>query len=139
MKDIISYQTKIKKLSGTSYSEVRKEALFLFNKIKKETKHRPYIRSAYFNKQKIFFDYFWQHLFEKSLKERTKRLKYIDCAIDLIKNSRNFPTSKENVDNKNEILHRFKGQTKDKMIFFVQIKEEKKTGKKYFMSCSPFK
>ena len=59
---MIPYSTKIKKLPGTNYTEVRKEALFLFNEIKRKTKRRPYIRSAYFNKQKVFFDYFWSHL-----------------------------------------------------------------------------
>ena len=45
----------------------------------------------------------------------------------------------ENADNRNEILHRFAGKTKDKEIFFVQIKENKKNSKKYFMSCFPQK
>lgn len=135
MKDIILYQTKVKKLSGTSYSEVKKEALFLFNEIKRKTKRRPYIRSAYFNKQKIFFDYFWKHLFQKNPKERMRRLKYFRVAIHLIKNSRNYPISEENPHKKGEILHRFAGLTQEKELFFVQIKEEKKTGKKYFMSC----
>jgi hypothetical protein len=35
---MISYPTKIKKLAGTSYTEVRKGALILFNQIKKRTK-----------------------------------------------------------------------------------------------------
>ena len=132
---MIFYQTKTKKLPGTNYSEVRKYALFILKQIKKQTKRRPYIRSAYFNKQKIFFDYFWIHLLQKNLRERTKRLKYFSCALDLIRNSKVAPTSKENVDNKNEILHRFAGKTKDKEVFFVQIKENKKSGKKYLMSC----
>ena len=132
---MIPYQTKIKKLPGTSYSKVRKEALFLFNQIKKRTKRRPYIRSAYFNKQKIFFDYFWSHLFQKSPKERTKRLKYFEAAIEVIKESRNHPTSEENPHKKSEILHRFVGLTKEKELFYVQIKENKRSGKKYFMSC----
>ena len=133
------YQTNVKKLPGTNYSEVRKQAIIVFKKIKGKTKRRPYIKSKYFDKQKIFFDYFWKHLFEKSLKERTKRLKYFPCAVDLIKNSQISPISKENIDNRNEIVHRFTGQTINKEIFFVQIKEQKKTGKKYFMSCFPVK
>ncbi len=134
---MIFYQTKINKLSGTDYMETRKQAIIVFNQIKRRTKRRPYIRSAYFNKQKIFFDYFWKHLFEKNFKTRTKRLKYFPSAIDLIKNSRIAPTSKENVDNRNKILHRFMGKTRNKETFFVQIKEDKKSGKKYFMSCFP--
>ncbi len=137
--EIIPYQTKIKKLPGTKYIEIRKQAIILFNQIKRRTKRKTYIRSAYFNKQKVFFDYFWPHLMQKSLKERTRRLKYFSCAVDLARNSKMIPTSKENVDNKNEILHRFIGQTKEKEIFFVQIKENKKTGRKYFLSCFPLK
>ena len=56
---MIPYQTKTKKLPGTNYSEVKKEALILFNQIKKKTKRRSYIRSAYFNKQKIFYVLFF--------------------------------------------------------------------------------
>jgi len=133
----IPYQTKARKLSGSNYAEIKKSADFIFKEIKLKTKRRPYIRSLYFKKEKVFFDFFWQHLFEKSLKERVRRLKFLPCAVDLIKNSRNAPTSKENVDKKGETLHRFLGQTKNKEIFFVQIKEDKKSGRKYFMSCFP--
>ena len=132
---MIFYQAKTKKLPGTNYSEVRKQALFVLNKIKRRTKRKPYIRSAYFNKQKMFFDYFWIHLLQKNLRERTKRLKYFSCAVDLIRNSKIAPTSKESANNKNEILHRFAGKTKNKEIFFVQIKENKRSNKKYLMSC----
>lgn len=111
---MIPYQTKIKKLSGTSYGEMIKHAYFLFNQIKKRTKRRPYIKSPYFNKQKIFFDYFWEHLHQKSFKERVRRLKYFPCALDLLKNSRVEPVSFENPNNRSEILHRFIGMSKDK-------------------------
>ncbi len=136
---MIPYQTSKDKLKGTNYSQVRKQALTIFNQIKKRTKRRPYLRSAYFRKEKIFLNYFWPHLFQKSFKERVRRLKYLPCAFDLIRYSRITPTSKENVDNRDEVLHRFMGQTADKEIFFVQIKEDKKSGKKYFMSCFPLK
>ena len=136
---MIPYQTKIKKLPETNYSEVRKHALFILKQIKKRTKRKPYIRSAYFNKQKVFFDYFWIHLAQKNLREKIRRIKYFPCAIDLIKNSKVVPISIENADSRNEILHRFAGKTKDKKIFFVQIKENKKSDKKYFMSCFPQK
>ena len=133
----VPYITKVSKITGTNYAEVKKNAGIVFKEIKSKTKRRPYIRSAYFNKEKIFFDYFWNHLLGKSFKERVRRLKFFPCAIDLIKNSKIAPTSEENVDNRKEILHRFLGQTRNKEIFFVQIKENKKTGKKYFMSRFP--
>lgn len=136
---MIFYQTKTKELSGTSYAEIKKEAAFLFNQIKRQTKRRPYILSAYFRKQKIFFDYFWVHLFEKNHKERVKRLRYFAASIELIKKSKNHPDiEKRSTDNK-QIFYRFLGSLKNGELFFVQIKEDRKTGKKYFMSCFPLK
>jgi acyl carrier protein phosphodiesterase len=135
--NMIPYQTKTKKLSGTDYREVNSKILIIFKKIKSKTKRRPYIRSAYFKKQKIFFDYFWDHLWQKSWKERVKRLKYFLCAIELIQKSRQEPISKQNPNKKSEILHRFAGLTKDRELFYTQIKEDKKTEQKYFMSVFP--
>ncbi len=134
---MIPYRTDKNKLTGTSYIEIRKQALFIFNQIKKRTKRRPYLRSGYFKKQKIFFDYFWVHLYQKRPGERFKRLQYFEAAIDLIKNCKNEPTSKQNPNKKTEIIHRFIGMTKSKEQFSVQIKEDLKTDKKYFMSCFP--
>ncbi len=131
------YQSGKNKLSGTRYAEIRNQALSIFSRIKKRTKRRPYVRSVYFRKQKIFFDYFWPHLYQKHHKERLKRLRYFEAAVDLIRNSRTGPTSGQNPNKKSEILHRFEGLTKDKEQFSVQIKEDLRTDKKYFMSCFP--
>ncbi|MCK5123331.1 MAG: hypothetical protein KAQ87_04275 [Candidatus Pacebacteria bacterium] len=87
----------------------------------------------------MFFDYFWVHLAQKNLREKIRRLRYFSCALDLIRNSRIAPVSMENTDNRNEMLHRFIGKTKDKEVFFVQIKESKRGDKKYLMSCFPKK
>lgn len=134
---MIPYQTKSKKLSGSNYKETRNQAILLFKEIKSKTKRKPYIKSAYFKKQKIFFDYFWEHLSQKSPKERFKRLKYFGPALELIKNSTNQPSSKKNPNKTREIIYRFAGLTKDKELFYIQIKENKRTGNKYFMSCFP--
>ncbi|MBU4369443.1 hypothetical protein KKG58_01625 [Patescibacteria group bacterium] len=134
---MIPYQTKIKKLPGTSYSEVRKSAKDLFKQIKSKTKRKPYIKSAYFKKQKIFFDFFWIHLTQKGPRERFKRLKYFAAAVEVIKKSKNQPSSKQNPNKSNEKLHRFAGLTKKKELFYVQIKESKRGKSKYFMSCFP--
>lgn len=132
---MIFYQTNKQKLSGTNYTETRKQALIVFNEIKRATKRRPYIRSAYFKKQKIFFDYFWTHLHQKRARERFARLQYFEAAIELITYSKNHPSSKQNPNQEKEILHRFAGLTKNKEQFYVQIKEDKRSDKKYFMSC----
>lgn len=134
---MIPYQTKSTKLTGTSYGEVLNHAKFLFRQIKRKSKRRPYIRAAYFKKQKIFFDYFWYHIFQKSPKERYIRLKYFSAALELISKTMNSPISKQNLNKKDEILHRFAGLTLEKELFYLQIKEDKRSGKKYFMSCFP--
>jgi len=131
------YKTRARKLPGTNYSEVRKSALILFKEIKKKTKRKPYIRSVYFKRQKIFFDYFWQHLLEKNFRDRVRRLKYFSAALEVINKSRNHPISQDNPHKAGEILHRFAGLTKEGELFYVQIKENKRTGNKYIMSCFP--
>ena len=131
------YKTKVSEIPGTSYREVYDKAIAEFNKIKKRTKRRPYVRSAYFGKptkHKIFFDFFWLHLMEKNFPDRVRRLRYFNAAIDLIKNSRNHPTTKDNPDNSAELVHRFIGITKGGKKFYVQIKETKRSGKKQLMS-----
>lgn len=129
------YFVKSSPLSGTDFKELEKKAKIIFREIEKKTKRKPYIRSAYFNKQKVFFDYFWQHLNQKRKKERKLRLKLFNVAIEVIKDSRNAPASVDNPSNRNETLHRFAGLTRDKKLFYVQIKEDKKRGHKYFMSA----
>lgn len=132
------YQTKINPAAGTNYSEVYKKAFSLYKIIKKKTKRRPYIRSKYFKKDKIFLQLFWTHIYEKlNYRDKTRRLKYFPCAVELIENSAFDPESKENVDRHSEILHRFSGKTKDGDLFFVQIKEDKRSGEKWFMSVFP--
>lgn len=132
-----AYQSKFKRLSGSNYKGVYPLALRIYKQIESRTKRKPYIRSAYFKKDKIFLDYFWQHLRQKNLKDRTRRLKYYQCALDLIRNSKLEPTSKQNPNKKQEILHKFAGLAKNKEVFYVQISENKKTDQKYFMSVFP--
>lgn len=132
------YFTKARKLSGTSFGEVRKKAFQLYLSIKKKSKRKPYVRSAYFDKQKIFLDLFWTHLFEKkNFVDLMRRTKLYPCALELIQKSKFQPISKTNVDRQGEVLHRFAGATPEKELFFVQIKEDKKTQKKWFISVFP--
>lgn len=131
------YQTKVKKLTGSDYGEIRFKANALYKQIKSKTRRRTYVRSAYFKKDKVFLDLFWDHLWQKNWRDRVRRLKYYPCALDLIKNSRLEPISKQNPNKENEILHRFAGITPHKELFFVQVKEDKKTDQKLFMSVFP--
>jgi hypothetical protein len=130
------YQTKAKKIAISRYGEVMKMAFSVYDEIKKKTKRRPYIRSAYFKKEKIFLDYFREHLFQKSPKERVNRLQYFEATCELIKDSQCGPTEKTESFEKKEILYRFAGITSDKKLFYVQIKEDKRK-RKYLMSCFP--
>lgn len=131
------YKTKIKALAGTNYKEISKKAIGLYRQIKKKTKRRPYVRSAYFDKDKIFLGLFWSHLYDKNYWDQTRRMKFFGCGIDLISNSRFQPTSKENPNKLEEILHRFAGITANGEQFFVQIKEDKKSGQKMLISIFP--
>ena len=134
------YRTKSKKLPGTNYSEVHKKAFDIYKTIKKRSKRRVYIRSAYFKKDKIFLGIFWHHLKDKTnLKDKTKRISYFPCAIELIKNSKLPPTSKVNPNKKSEMLHRFFGKTPNKEMFCIQVKENKFSKKKYLMSIFPYR
>ncbi|MCB9808048.1 hypothetical protein H6770_02210 [Candidatus Peribacteria bacterium] len=130
--------TKAATLPGSDFHEVRKKADALYDTIRKQTKRRTYVRSAYFKKDKIFIDLFWKHLFDKkNWRDRTRRLKYFPAAIEVIRHSRFDPASEENRNNRSEILHRFAGITIDNELFYVQIKEEKSSGQKFLISVFP--
>ncbi len=132
------YKTKIKKFSGSDFHEVHRQAFGLFTKIRKKTKRRSYVRSAYFDRDKIFLDLFWAHLFAKqNWRDRVRRMKYFGCALELIQKSRLEPKSKENPNKLSEILHRFIGITGEHELFYVQIKEDKRSGEKFLISVFP--
>lgn len=132
------YQTKTKKFPGTEFREVHGPAFGLYTKIKKKTKRRAYVRSAYFDKEKIFLDLFWHHLFEKSnWRDRVRRMRYFGCATELIQNSRFKPNSTKNPNVANEMLYRFYGTTTNNELFCVQIKENMKKKQKFLISVFP--
>jgi hypothetical protein len=131
------YRTKIAKLAGTDYHEVARKARRVYKDIASKSKRKPYIRSAYFKKEKVFLDYFWQHLQEKNWHDRFRRLQFYSCALDLIRNSHVAPVTVKNPNKSSEKLHRFHGGTRGKEIFVVQIKEDMKRGEKYFISVYP--
>ena len=76
-------------------------------------------------------------MFDKNEKDRVRRLRYYDCALDLIKNSNYDPVSRENFQKKDELLHRFYGVAKNNEKFVVQIKENKRTKRKDLISIYP--
>lgn len=131
------YVSTRQKLSGTSYSEIERRARSIYNTERKRTKRIPYVRSSYFNKDKVFLSYYWNHLNEKHRRDRKLRLQYYDCALDLIRHTRMDPISKDNPNKRSEIVHRFFGVTKSQEAFVVHIAENKKSGNKHFMSVFP--
>lgn len=136
--EIRIYKVKASKFSGSSFKEVNKKALDVYKQIKNKTKRRPYIRSAYFEGQKIFLELFWNHLREKkNFRDKVRRLKYFLCAIELIKKSNFSPRTIESPSRSSELFHRFAGATKENDLFFAQIKENKKNGEKWLMSVFP--
>lgn len=129
------YKSKVSQLPGTSYDEIVVIARREHKKIEKMTKRQPYVRSTYFSKDKIFVSpLFWTHIMQKKHTVRTERLKLYNAAIDLMRNSRCEPETIFDNDDLSTLLHRFYGVTKDKVEFCVQIKQDKRTGRKDFMS-----
>lgn len=133
------YYTKTHKLPGSDYREVYSKAHNLYKQIKSKSKRKPYLRSAYFEKDKIFLEFFWQHLWQKNWRDRMRRLKYFPCAVDLIRYSKHNPISKQNPNKPFEIIHRFTGITPKNNLFVVQIKKNKKTNGKWLISVFPKK
>jgi len=131
------FQSKVLKLPGTDYKEVYGKARLIFLQIKKKSKRKPYVRSAYFKKEKVFLDYYWEHLHSKNERDRWRRLKYYSCALDLIKNSKMEPFTTQHPNRRKESLHRFFGRTQLGEEFVVQISQNKNSNKKYFLSVFP--
>lgn len=128
------YQSSAQTLSGENYIDLERKARKIYKEIASRTKRNPYVRSAYFKKSKIFIKPFWEHLNQKSQHDRRRRLRYYAVAIDLLRNSTREPLTKRNPNGDGQLVHRFAGQTKDGELFFVQVKEDKRTDGKYFMS-----
>ena len=128
------YQSSAETLTGESYIDLERKARKIHNEIARHTKRTPYVRSTYFKKQKIFIKPFWENLNQKSQHDRRRRLKYYAAAIDLLRHSTHEPLTKPNPNGDGQIVHRFAGQTKEDNLFFVQVKENRRTDGKYFMS-----
>lgn len=132
------YKTRAKQIPGSHFHIVHKRAFGLHSEIKKKSKRRTYIRSAYFKKDKIFLDLFWHHLFDKqNWRDRVRRMKLYDCATELIQNSHFKPNSTIDPNKSTEVLHRFYGVTANNELFCVQIKEHTKKKQKFLISVFP--
>jgi hypothetical protein len=133
------YQSKYPLIKGSTIDEIVPKARAIYSEIDKSTGRRnTYIRSAYFNKEKVFLKPFWEHLYQKRRSERARRLKYYKCALDLIRNTRFEPDFKDDGRGSKNVYYRFYGKSKTGEKFVVQIHCDKRKNK-YFMSCYPKK
>lgn len=132
------WKVKTLEFAGHSYKEMRDQTLLTYTVIQKKTKRKPYVKSKYFNKQKVFLHHFWQHMFEKNPKDRARRLKFFACAIELLQNSTLSPNVVEPKKRGSLRWYRFFGISPKGNKFVVQIKESK-NGQKYLLSMFPEK
>ena len=121
--------------TGNRHEDIEKQAQKLFSGLKAKTKRKIHIRSKFFKGEKVFFDYFWQHLYQKPVSQRRKRLKFLLCGIEVIANSTYHPEKKVNPGKKSEYFYRFYGATKNNQVFAIQVKQTKKS--KQCMSVFP--
>lgn len=128
------YVCRARLIPARRYVDVWRVAWRIYKEIKAKTKRRPYVRSAYFNKAKIFFDYFWPHLKVKHHFDR--RLRFFECSIELIQETKIKPGLE--IENKynQEKLHRFFGKAEGE-LFAVQIKEDLKRKQRFLISIFP--
>jgi hypothetical protein len=131
------FYSKIGKLPGTNYQEVYSNAYSIYKSFVSKTKRKPYIRSKYFHRQKIFLDFFWSHIHQKNMRDRTRRLKYYACALDLIRNNLLPPISENDKSHRSRKWYRFAGRNSHNEVFFVQIMEDINNRQKYFISTFP--
>ena len=74
---------------------------------------------------------------QKPQRDRKRRLKYYKCAIDLLRNCTIEPDTRPNPNGRHGIVHRFAGKTCGGELFYVQVKQDKRTDNKYFISVFP--
>ena len=131
------YKSKYGRTAGTSYGEIYPRVLSVYKQVRAHTRRQPYVRSRYFSRDKVFLAYFWQHLRQKNFKDRARRLRYFEAGLDVLRNTTYTPSTKQSPTDANELFHRFAGATKEDELFYVQIKENNKTGRKDLISVFP--
>lgn len=133
------FRSKFKQIAGAEYKVIYKIAHSAYKQLAANPRRNPHVRSRYFGKEKIFLDIFWIHLSQKKWNDRLRRLKYFNCAIDLIKNSTFSPVSIVDANDIKSVLYRFAGVSNCGGRFFVQIKHDKRSNRKWLMSIFPSK
>lgn len=131
------FRCRSRPLTGHKYADIMPQIRQIFRALQRQTKRRTYVRSAFFKKDKIFFDYFWIHINQKLKHDRTRRLRFFACALELLRVSKNPPRTFIKKELPNVIYHEFLGQARDGSRFAVIIKQHRDSGKKYLLSLFP--
>jgi hypothetical protein len=134
--EIKYFKSKYDRMKGTSYGELIGKAHSIVNSYNNNPRRKENIRSKYFNGDKIFFEYFWQHHSYKPMADRIRRIVFFTAAIDLLMNTRYSPNIEPSKKNKSEIWYTFYGETKSGEKFAVHLKKNQR-GNKYLMSVFP--
>jgi hypothetical protein len=113
------YKSKYDVLAGTDYSEVTKNARKEYVKVQHLTKRQPYVRSSYFGKDKVFINIFWNHLAQKRKGEQIVRARLLLAAFDLLRSTAHDPQTIFDSADPQLLLHRFAGETKSGIKFYV--------------------
>ena len=130
-----AYRTKAIPIKGTDEKERMQKARSFYRSVVRTARRRPYVRSAYFRKEKIFLGLFWAHLERKNTRDRMRRVRLLPCAIEVLTHSRIRPERRKNPNKPAERLYRFQGIAPDGTTFVVQIVERDKS--KHFISVFP--
>lgn len=136
IEEMKGYRCRQGVVGGKDYAEIVRKARHIYHDIARQTKREPFIRSAYFDKDKVFLNSFWTHLNTKRQNDRKRRLRFYACALELIQNTRIKPEIVH--ETMSELIYRFSGLTASEESFIVQIRQETKNGRKYFTSVFPF-
>lgn len=132
------YQSKYNQLPGSSLHKAYRAAHRYHNLVKSHhPRRRPYVRSRYFKKDKVFVTVYWSHAAQKNRKEQLRRIRLYKCALDLIRNTMFDPLTIIDPAKEEMLLHRFYGRTQDGLEFCVQIKQNQRSGRKDFVSAFP--
>jgi len=132
------YLSKYNPTPSTSHAAVIKQARAEYHKIQKLSPRREaYVKSKYFRREKVFVNQFWEHLKQKRPGDVVRRARLFAPAVDLIRNTTISPDTIYSRESKDTELHRFYGRTKNGAEFVVQIRENKRSKRKDFMSVFP--
>lgn len=132
------FRSRFPQTTGFDYGQMMSYARREYHKIQKRTPRRsPYVRSKYFNKDKVFINTFWDHLKQKSTGDRRRRLVLFACGIDLIRHNTEPPTAVKHRASGNETLYRFDGLSLDGAPYAVQVKENIRSSRKDLISIFP--